>query len=612
MADSISHRGPDAAGYHTEPGLAFGHRRLSIIDLDSGQQPMSNEDGTVWIIFNGEIYNFLELRPELEAKGHRFRTNSDTEVIVHLYEEVGEECFSRLRGMFALAIWDRKKRKLVLGRDRVGKKPLYYTQNKDGVFFGSEIKSIHAAINDHWDLNPFALADYFTTSYIPSPKTIYANIHKLRPAHYLVVTSTGIREQEYWDISFGNVVHRTEEQWCDELLNILTDAVRVRLISDVPLGAFLSGGVDSSAVVGLMSQLSTQPVTTCTVGFNESDYSEVEYARALASKVGADYNEYTVEPRAADVVDRLAWHYDEPFADSSAIPTYYVSRSARARVTVALSGDGGDESFAGYKRYLWDRDANLQRSRFPQGVRDHVLAPLGRLYPHLDRGPKIFRAKSTLESLGLDPLDGYLSRVTTPVWHREKLFSDEFVDLLKGYDPLDTLRDYYRKSDGKDHLSKVQYLDIKTYLTDDICTKVDRASMAVSLEVRAPLLDHRLMEFVASMPSDLKLKANTGKYIFKKLVRRIVPSFDFDRTKQGFGVPVGEWFRDELKGWAQRELFDNPDPLLNDRYLRQMWSTHQDGKRDYSAFLWQVFMYRKWQKISDSSSRPDEVAMARG
>ena len=595
MADTLEHRGPDDAGYHYEPGVALGHRRLSIIDLEGGHQPLANEDETVWAIFNGEIYNYAELRTLLISKGHRFRTKSDTEVIVHLYEEVGEACFGQLRGMFAIALWDSRRRQLILARDRVGKKPLFYHHGGCQVTFASELKAILAAGAEDGGLDATALADYFTFLYIPAPKTIYRRIKKVRPAHYMVFSDKGVHDHEYWDLHFGNVEEKSEEEWCAEIQQALHEAVRVRLMSEVPLGSFLSGGVDSSAVVACMSQLVGTPVTTCAVGFDEARYSEIEHARRVAQHVGSEYHEAVVRPKAAEIVSRLAWHYDEPFADSSAIPTYYVSRAARQHVTVALSGDGGDESFAGYKRYGYEVADNRLRSLFPSGFRQSALRRVGHWYPPLEQAPRLFRAKSLLQRLGDDPLEGYLARITVPRWIRESILSGDMQSDLRGYDPLEQFREHYRRADTPDFLSRMQYLDIKTYLADDICVKVDRASMAVSLEVRAPLLDHRFMELAARIPARLKLRNGSGKYIFKKAIRPMLPPRIVDRPKQGFGVPVAEWFRGELREQAQQSLFTH-DGLLDSNCLGRLWKRHQEKIQDHSAVLWAAFMFRQWQK----------------
>jgi asparagine synthase (glutamine-hydrolysing) len=605
MAETLRHRGPDDAGYHFEPGLGLGHRRLSIIDLDTGQQPISNEDGSIWVIFNGEIYNYPELRSLLISKGHSFRTQSDTEVIVHLYEELGEDCFAQLRGMFAIALWDRCRKRLVLARDRIGKKPLFYHYDRSRLVFGSELKAVLADTTVSNTLDATALTDYFTFLYIPAPKTIYSSVRKVRAAHYMVFTENGVREQAYWDLDFGEVEEKSEDKWCENIRHALIESVRVRLISDVPLGGFLSGGVDSSAVVACMSQLLDQPAVTCTVGFDEAAYSEIEHARRVAKHVGCNYHETIVHPKATEIVSRLAWHYDEPFADSSAVPTYYVSLAAREHVTVALSGDGGDENFAGYKRYSWDAADNRFRAMFPLYFRRNVLRPLGQWYPTLEGAPRVLRAKSLLQKFAHDPLEGYLARNTVPAFVRDFLLSGDLRSELHGYDPLEQFREHYHRANTQDLLSRIQYLDIKTYLTDDICVKVDRASMAVSLEVRAPLLDHRLMELAAHIPSRLKLRNGSGKYIFKKAVRGMLPQEILERPKQGFGVPVGEWFRGELRDWAHETLFE-PDGLLNLTYLQRLWKRHQQRRQDHSAILWAAFMFRQWQNTFQQRPVPDD------
>jgi asparagine synthase (glutamine-hydrolysing) len=595
MNGTLKHRGPDDDGYHFEPGLALGHARLSIIDLAAGQQPMTNEDGTVWIVFNGEIYNFPELRAFLISKGHQFSTHSDTETIVHLYEELGEACFSRLRGMFAIALWDRRQRRMVLARDRIGKKPLYYSWNGKRLVFGSELKAILAYGDIDLTVDLTAVADYFSQLCVPSPKSIYSAVRKVRPAHYLIVNSQGLEEREYWDLKFGETEEQSQELWCDQLRSSLCEAVKVRLISDVPLGSFLSGGIDSSAVVATMAQIMGQPVTTCAVGFEEKKFNELEYAHQVADYLHADHHDLMVQPKAIDIVNRLAWHFDEPFADSSAIPTYYVSQAARKYVTVALTGDGGDESFAGYRRYVEDANENRLRGVFPTWTRRHIFRPLGRWYPALERAPRVFRGKSTLQIIGGEPLEGYLRHVSAPMETVRMILSGDVLRELGEYDPRERLREYYRRSDGPDHLSRIQYLDIKTYLTDDICAKVDRASMAVSLEVRSPLLDHQFMELAAHVPSQLKLHKGITKFILKESLRGTLPEHILKRSKQGFGVPIAEWFRGEVKDLAHATLFDNQDGMLNERYLRSAWDRHQAGIRDLSGFLWSAFVYRLWQ-----------------
>ena len=597
MNETIVHRGPDDEGIFAGEGVGFGFRRLSIIDLAGGHQPLCNEDGTIWVMLNGEIYNYLELRRELVATGHRFATNSDTEAIVHLYEEHGENCIAKLRGMFAIAIWDSRRRQLLLARDRVGKKPLFYAADSKRIVFGSELKALLAADGISRETDLEALSDYFSLGYIPAPKTIYRSVRKVMPGNFVVVSSNGLRETSYWDLSFGQVEERSEEEWCERLRHLLCEATRVRLMSEVPLGAFLSGGVDSSAVVGTMSRLMKRPVTTCSIGFDEEEYNEAEYARKVAAHFRSDHHEQTVHPKALEIIEKLAWHYDEPFADSSAVPTYYVSWVARQHVTVALGGDGGDENFAGYRRYLFDQMENRMRSVVPAGVRKSIFGPLGNLYPPLAWAPRVFRAKATFQSLSRSPLEGYFNSVSIfRPGEKPSLFSSDFKRKLQGYDSISVVQKYYDRADTDDLLSRIQYVDIKTYLTDDILAKVDRASMAVSLEVRAPLLDHQLMEEVARIPPSLKLRGRCGKYIFKKAVEPMLPQGVLDRKKQGFAIPLDRWFRKDLRDMAQEALFGSDDGILNMSFLKRVWDEHQKGTYNRSAHLWAVLMYRKWKE----------------
>jgi len=599
MNESLRHRGPDDEGIFVGPGIGLGHRRLSIIDVAGGHQPLSNEDGTIWVLLNGEIYNYADLRQELITKGHRFTTRSDTEAIVHLYEECGEECFAKLRGMFAIVIWDSNQRRLLLARDRVGKKPLYYYADRNRIIFGSELKAILAADSIPRAVDPLAVSDYFSLSYIPAPRTIYKSVRKLQPAHYLVVNAAGLREAPYWRLSFSNVQNHTEAEWCELIREQLCEATRVRLMSEVPLGAFLSGGVDSSSIVAMMSRLMDRPVTTCSIGFSAQEYDESKFARQIASQFKSDHHEDVVEVEALDVIDKLAWHYDEPFADSSAVPTYYVSKIARRQVTVALGGDGGDENFAGYRRYIFDRMENQMRSFVPASIRRTVFGPLGRWYPGLAWAPRPLRAKATLQSLSRSPLEGYFNSVSVfRPDEKSHLFTPDFQRQLADYDSLDVLRKHYDEADTTDPLSRIQYVDIKTYLPDDILTKVDRASMAVSLELRAPILDHQFMELVASIPSDLKLRGRTGKYIFKKAMEPLLPQDILYRSKQGFAIPLNRWFRQELKELGyELVVASNKDGILDGNYLSKIWKQHQAGTFDRSAYLWTVLMFRKWQQV---------------
>ena len=565
--------------------------------LFRSHQPLSNEDATVWIVFNGEIYNFEELNRRYLSSGHRFKTRSDTETILHLYEELGEGCFAELRGMFALCLWDSRRKRLLLARDRIGKKPLFYSWDGRRLVFGSEIKAIKAAGEFNSEMNPEALSDYFSYGYVPAPKTIYRHVRKLPPAHYLVVEGSAIREVSYWELRFDRPLELSETEWCDRLLDEFRTAVKSRLISDVPLGAFLSGGVDSSSVVALMDER-RRPVTTCSIGFTEEKYNEAADARVFAASLGTNHFEETVRPQAIELIPKLAWHYDEPFADSSAVPTYYVSQMARQHVTVALSGDGGDENFAGYRRYkltLWE---DQLRSWFPESFRRTVFGPLGHIYPKLGWAPRVFRAKSTFQSLARSPIDGYFHEISyCPPSMKQRLLSKDVICQLNGYDSADVLREHYARAGKADPLSRIQYVDIKTYLVDDILVKVDRASMANSLEVRCPLLDHKLMELIAQIPSGLKLRNGSGKYIFKKALEQVLPRGVLTRAKKGFAVPVAEWFRGDLKDFAYETIFQNHDELLNETFLADCWKQHQRKQRDWSALLWCTLMFRSWQQV---------------
>lgn len=598
MTRTLYHRGPDGEGYYFDQHAGLGHRRLSIIDLDAGKQPMCNEDESVWITFNGEIYNYLDLRKDLLAKGHRFRTKSDTEVIVHLYEEVGEKFSEKLRGMFAIGLWDKKAQRLILTRDRVGKKPLYYSLIGDALYFASEIKSLLHVPNFSREIDLEALSDYFSLLYVPAPKSIFKSVRKLKPAHYLVFDDRGVRETCYWDLSFDQPEEKTEQQWCDEFLAAYEEAVRLRLRSDVPLGAFLSGGVDSSSVVALMHKINGNQITTCSVGFDEIEFDESAAAAEFASSLGTDHHEETMRADALSILDKLIWHYDEPFADSSAVPTYYVSQAARRHVTVALSGDGGDENFAGYRRYFHDCLQYRARALFPDELRRPLFGTLGRWYPKLDWAPRCFRAQATFRELSRGDVEGYFYTMSaTKPENKDTLLSGDLQQSLKGYNPLVLLEDYYNRPKTQDHLSRLQYLDIKTYLVDDILVKVDRASMANSLEVRAPLLDHVLMELIARMPSSLKLNGNIGKYIFKKSLEPVLPREILTRRKRGFGVPVAEWFRKDLKETAAAVLLqDDPMGVLNSKGIIDLWNKHQSGFRDFSTPLWTLLMFRLWQE----------------
>lgn len=594
MSEIQKHRGPDESGVYTGRGIALAHRRLSIIDLSTGRQPLSNEDGSVWISFNGEIYNFEELNRGLSSR-HKFRTRSDTETIVHLSEEYPDRFVPMLRGMFAFALWNERDRTLILARDRVGKKPLYYYLDDEKLVFGSEIKAIlqHGALDLAVDEQ--AVSDYVSLGYIPAPKSIYRRIRKVRPGHFLKVAGRDVREICYWDLHFQEDPSLSEEKWIEQFLAEFEEAVRVRLMSEVPLGAFLSGGLDSSGVVAMMSRVMNQPVRTATIGFEEAKFDESDYAREVAGYWRTDHYEQKVTAEEVSTVEKLAWHYDEPFSDSSALPTYYVSRVARNRVTVALSGDGGDENFAGYRRYFFDALENRVRGYVPPLARRLLFAPLAKIYPKMDWAPRPLRARSTFQSLARDPVEGYFETVSIfRSDDKRRILSRDLKTALGGYTTLDLFRGYCAAAGTADYLSRIQYLDIKTYLTDDILTKVDRASMAVSLEVRCPLLDHKVMELLARMPSSFKLRAGGGKYLFKKSMEPYLPHNTIYRTKMGFGVPLADWFRNGIREYARAFIVEKQDPYLSTQFVRKIWDQHQSGIRDWSAHLWNILMFRLW------------------
>ncbi|HVF50397.1 MAG TPA: asparagine synthase (glutamine-hydrolyzing) [Pyrinomonadaceae bacterium] len=609
MCRIIRHRGPDDQGTLLTEDVALGMRRLAIIDLAGGHQPLSGCDDALSIVFNGEIYNFQELQPELEARGHRFRTHSDTEAIVHAYEEFGESCVEHLRGMFAFALWDGRARKLFVARDRAGKKPLYYTTTPQGVFlFASELKSLLEYPSVGRETSAEALDAYLTFGYVPDPLSIFQGIRKLPPAHSLTFDGREVAVKQYWDLPFEtDRTRRRVEDYLEELRALLDESVRLRLMSDVPLGAFLSGGVDSSAVVGLMARHMSQPVKTFSIGFQEDSYNELKYARVAAKHFATDHHEFIVTPDICDIVDELVWHFDEPFADSSAIPTYMVSKLARQFVTVALSGDGGDELFAGYTRYVIDR----QRSgfaRLPRMLRRGVMQPLSRHLPHAAWG------RNFLHNVALDPLDRYIDSVSVfTSLNKRSLYTDDFRRSLNGQTDgaVAQFRDYAARVRTGDPLDSLLYLDSKTYLPGDILTKVDRMSMAVSLEARGPLLDHKLMEFVARIPAPLKLHGLETKHIFKRALEGLVPAEILHRPKQGFGVPIDQWINRQLRARIRETLTERRTlerGLVEPRYVRTLLDEHERGRRDHATPLWTLLMLELWHRTFADAPRGSDGA----
>lgn len=607
MNESQHHRGPDEGDIYTEPGVGFGHKRLSVIDLASGRQPQFNEDQSISIVFNGEIYNFRELTKQLTELGHRFRTRSDTEAIVHAWEEWGEECVHRLRGMFAFAIWDRNRKTMFLARDRVGIKPLYYAYLPDGMFvFGSELKSLLVYPNLPCDIDPRAVEEYFAYGYVPEPKTIYRSAFKLSPGHTLTlrVGGTPAQEKKFWDVPFAVRKELAEADALQELNEQLRDAVQSHLIADVPLGAFLSGGVDSSGVVAVMAELGSEPVNTCSISFDDPDYDESAYASKVANQYGTRHYVETVRADDYSLVDTLAELYDEPYADSSAIPTYRVCQLARKRVTVALSGDGGDENFAGYRRYRYAMAEQRVRSLIPSAIRRPLFSFLGKHYPKADWAPQVFRAKTTLEALSRDLVEGYFHGVSImPDRVRSRLFSKRFASELQGYRAIEVMQGHAANTPTDDPLSTIQYLDFKTYLPGDILTKVDRASMAHALEVRVPLLDHKFVEWVAGLPPSYKLQGAEGKYIFKKALEPILPHDILYRKKKGFSIPLTMWFRGPLRDRVRTSLTGQhmaDTGIFDMQFIADIVEQHQSGRSDHSAAIWSLLMFESFLRIKPS------------
>lgn len=598
MGQAILHRGPDAGSTWLDDEVGLVHRRLSILDLsDAGTQPMVSASTRYVIAYNGEIYNFQELRDDLISQGHSFRTGTDTEVLLTLYEIHGPECLQLLNGMFALAIWDRTARKLFLARDRLGKKPLYFYE-ADGQFaFASELKALTPAPFVKTQLRHDAIKDFFAYQYVPDPKTIYKNVHKLAPGYWLETDGTHTHQEQYWDVSFGAPSSASLGELEDGLYNLIDDAVRLRMVSDVPLGAFLSGGIDSSAVVGLMAGHTSKPVTTCAIGFDSKRFDEVHWAKKVAEQFKTDHHEFTVKNNVAESLSGIARFFDEPFADPSFVPTYFVSQLARQKVTVALAGDGGDENFAGYSKYYIDHVENRLRGLFPAGIRHNLFPGLARLAGMVNTGPTR-KAKSLLGTLALEPGEAFFvtnSFFNKDVWN--DLVTGELKRETRDYDPADITRAHYKNADTDDHLSSILYTDIKTYLPGDILVKVDRMSMANSLETRAPLLDYRVVEYAAQIPAALKLHGKEKKYVLKKAFERMLPDDILYRKKMGFSVPLAEWLRGEIRPLADGIFHSNQGglaDLFNMTKVRDLWRLHLNGDNRYTQELWSMIVFELW------------------
>ena len=595
MCDVMRHRGPDDEGFHVEPGVALGMRRLSIIDLSTGNQPIHNEDRAISVVFNGEIYNYRELRQELEDSGHRFYTSSDTETIVHGYEEWGDRVFSKLRGMFGIALWDARSRALLVARDRAGIKPLYYAEAGGRLFFGSEAKCVLANPEVDRELDPAALDHYLAYQYTPRDRSIFRGIRKLRPGHYLKVSDGRVTTHQYWEVPApGDAVFTgSERDALTQLRSVLGDAVRSHMVADVPLGAFLSGGIDSSLVVALMAEASDRPVKTFSIGFDESGFDELPHARRVAKHLGTDHHELVVRPDALGILDRIVWHLDEPFADPSAIPTWYVSEMARRHVTVVLSGDGGDELFGGYTRYL-PHPRIESFDRLAPGVGRAVAAAAWRALPHGARG------KNFLRHVARNAQGRYVDSVT--FFHADERRALLSPALRAGIRDWNTEGYFSLPFARFAHLplqAQLMSFDFETYLPEDCLVKVDRMSMAHSIESRVPLLDHFVIEFAAALPASMKMPGGRLKHLLKELAFTLVPREILDRPKQGFSVPIGHWFRGEL-----REAFGDilGSPLTRQRgyfdhaFVDRVLAEHLSGRRDHSWQLWMLLVFELWHR----------------
>jgi asparagine synthase (glutamine-hydrolysing) len=607
MRDTMVHRGPDDAGIYCEQGIGLAHRRLSIIDISSGQQPLTSQSKNNTITFNGEIYNYKELTEELKALGCHFNTQSDTETILNAYEVWGEQCVDHLRGMFAFAIWDNKKQTLFLARDRMGIKPVVYALTEDGYFiFASEHKALLKYPGISREIEKNSIETYFALGYIAEPNTIYKSIKKLSAGHTLSIIGKQVGEpKQYWDIPFKPKIDLDEATANEQMVERLKDAINVRMVAEVPLGAFLSGGVDSSSVVALMSGLQDDPINTCSIGFDTPDYDESDYANQIAALYQTNHHQEIVGSDDFELIDKLIDIYDEPYADSSALPTYRVCEAARKRVTVALSGDGADELMSGYRRHQFHLKEEKIRNMLPDAIRKPLFGALGKLYPKADWAPQFLRAKTTLQALGKDSVDAYFGSVSQNSDEtRNKLFSSSFKKDLNGYNAVEVFRSRAKNAPSTDPQSVVQYIDMKTYLIDDILTKVDRASMANSLEVRVPILDHKFVEWVTSIGNQYKYDGKTGKALLKKAMEAYLPHEVLYRKKMGFSVPLADWFRGPLREKVS-ELESNPrlkeTGYFDMNYLKQINHEHQSKSNDHSVLIWSLIMFDAFLKKEANS-----------
>ncbi len=599
MNSCIVHRGPDDDGFYLNDSVALAMRRLAIIDIAHGKQPIHNRDKKKWIVFNGEIYNFQELRKDLEERGHKFYTNSDTEAIVHLYDEYGADCVQHLRGMFAFAIWDEVEETLFIARDRVGKKPLLYSHQPNGdLIFGSEFTALLAHPDISREVDYEAIDAYLSFLCVPAPLTAYQKIRKLEPAHWLKWKAGQIETKRYWQPDFSKKIKISEEDAIVETTRILRESTRLRMISEVPLGAFLSGGVDSSTVVALMAQESTQPVKTFSIGFEEQDFSELKYAKIVAEAVGAEYNEFIVKPDALEVLPKLVEHYGEPYADSSAIPTYYVSKETRNHVTVALNGDGGDESFAGYERYAAMRLAEKYH-KIPAVLRKALIEKAAEMIPVSElKRSRARDLKRFIKAASLPKVERYFRWVSAiDRDSKNELYTDDFSRRMNEYNAADFLGDWFQKANGSGILDAALLTDQMTYLPNDLLVKVDIASMANSLEARSPFLDHKVIEFAATLPENMKMRSAETKSLLKKVAARLVPKEVIYRRKMGFGVPVGNWFRTGMKDFVTGILLSEKSlsrGIIKPEILKRNVGEHTRGERDHTYQIWTLLMLELW------------------
>lgn len=600
MCSVMNHRGPDDEGIYVYKNIGLGHKRLSIIDLSSaGRQPMSNENNTVWIVFNGEIYNFQELKKNLIKKGHKFKSSSDTEVIIHLYEDYKEKCLDYLRGMFAFAIWDEKNQTLFLARDRIGKKPLVYYRDSKSLLFASEINSLLCDKTLKKEINYEAIHYFLNFRYIPFPLTAFKNIQKLPPAHYLICQNGEIKIHQYWKLDFTKKLNLSEKEWQSEILDRLNESIKLRLVSDVPLGIFLSGGIDSSAIVGLASQISKK-VKTFSIGFDDADYDETAYARIIAKKFNTEHHKFIVKPNIIEILPKLVWHYGEPFADASALATYYLAKTAKTFVTVALNGDGGDENFGGYDRYTKDQISFLYHF-LPKVLKEKVIKKIINLFNNSSLKNEIIHR--CLEFIG-SASNNQEKKLLNQIWFKNNfllnfLYTNEFKEEVKDYAPDLYLKEKLNQINSNNIVDKLLYLDMTMYLPDDLLVKTDIASMACSLEVRSPLLDHKFVEFTAKIPSNLKICGKKKKYIFKKAISNFIPKEILKRKKQGFNLPIRKWFRKDLKSYIQEILLDSKS--INRGYFKkdkinQLLSEHIDKKISHTTLIWNLINLEFWHQ----------------